>query len=276
MIQRAFLLGILALILGATCGRIAPRPNDLEFLDVGQGDCAALRYEGVTILIDDGPVSHLGSGRQVAVTRALRRRGVDSVDLILLSHPDADHIGGTSALIAQCPGAKLLVSSQFRTQPKLLHSVQQWHLTADRILWLPAEADITIGRCSLHIECPPVTNREDDNRGSMFVHLDDEGATADFSGDAPMDVEKAEANHGSWRADILHAGHHGSRNSSSDDWIDAVHPRIAVISCGRDNPYGHPHRATLSRFQAHQIPVVRTDEEGDLVFAPVHGHFVRQ
>jgi competence protein ComEC len=269
------LIPLVALGAGLVAGRFSPNPEALEILDVGQGDCAVLRHAGVTILIDDGPVQRFGTARQAAVTAALRRRGIDDVDFILLSHPDADHVGGTESLVRQFPNAKIGISAEFLTQPKLDQEIGQWRAGPGSIFWLPESSDIRLPGCTLRIYCPVVGPRDDDNRGSMFIRIDDGGATADFSGDAPSEVEDQAAASGVWTADVLHVGHHGSRTATGVRWIEAVRPSFAVISCGRDNPYGHPHRATLERLAAARIPVDRTDLEGDVIFVPMDGHFRR-
>jgi competence protein ComEC len=263
-----------SLVLGCLTGWYVPCPNDLIFLNVGQGDCAVLRDRGITLLIDDGPLKRTETSESAAVLPALRRHSIGNVDLILLSHPDMDHIGGTRAILERFPNAKVAISAEFETQPKLIHEMTQWNKASERVLWLPEEATVRVGDCVLNVVCPPVTDRENDNRGSMFVRIQDQGATADFSGDAPSDIEDQIVSRGTWPADILHVGHHGSRTSTGERWIEAVHPSFAVISCGRDNPYGHPHRATLDRLTAHKIAVERTDLDGDLSFVPSRGHFV--
>lgn len=267
------LLPTAGLVTGGIAGWLWPQPEELWIMDVGQGDCAVLRHAGLTILIDDGPVKRFGDPDRPVVLEALRRRGIDSVDLILLSHPDMDHVGGTGALLQRFPNARIAVSADFMYQPKLDKDIAAWH-AAGAVAWLPERADVKIPGCTLHIDCPPVTLSEDDNRGCMFVRVDDGGATADFSGDAPADVEQQEAKQGDWHADLLHVGHHGSRTATGLAWLAAVKPRFAAISCGRDNPYGHPHQQTLNRLIAAGIRVERTDLQGDLLFVPRSGHFV--
>ena len=275
MVRTAFWAGMLSLPLlcGGLFGWFAPQRDDLTILDVGQGDCAVLRHAGATILIDDGPAKRTDPRGPPAVMSALRRIGVDDVDLILLSHPDADHVGGTGALLRQFPHVTVAISGYYASQPKLLRDLREWGLKPEAVLWLPQMCRLRVSGSTLTIVCPPVSDAQNDNLGSMCVRWQDEGATADFTGDAPSEVENQLVGAGNWRADILHVGHHGSRHSTGLEWIRAVHPQVAVISCGRDNPYGHPHRATLDRLAASHVPVLRTDQQGDLVFVPISGHF---
>jgi competence protein ComEC len=107
----------------------------------------------------------------------------------------------------------------------------------------------------------------DDNDGSMFVRLEGRGLSAVFTGDASAEAEERMLRKGgNWAAHILKAGHHGSRFSSCDAWLAAVNPSVAIISCGRNNVYGHPSPDTLARIERHGIGIHRTDREGTLTF----------
>lgn len=250
---------------------LAQATDRLVILDVGQGDCAWIQTQGVSILIDDGPINR--AGESVAL-KALRRVGANQVDLILLSHPDADHVAGTGPLLKAFPEASLVISAWYRNAPKLAADLTKWEVPPDHIIWLSGASTLAIGSSRLEIVCPPVSTQENDNDGSMFVRVCDEGATAVFSGDAPAAVEDRLIPIQNWRADLLHVGHHGSKTSTGLAWLKSVHPRVAAISCGVDNPYGHPHRETLERLSHNQIAVERTDRQGDLEFAPQGGHYV--
>jgi competence protein ComEC len=198
------------------------------------------------------------------------------VDLILLSHPDLDHIGGTGAVLRSFPDAKIAVSDEFRNDQHMLSRLASWGRSPDDVAWLPHREAGRIGNFTVTIECPLMLPGEEDNDGSMFVRIQEDRASAVFSGDAPMSVEAAEAARGDWSAQILHVGHHGSKTATSETWLRAVHPKVAVISCGRNNRYGHPHAATLQRLAAYKIPVDRTDREGSIEFVVRNGEFVRE
>jgi competence protein ComEC len=263
----------ISLLLGFGFGWMRPNPDDLIILNVGQGDCAVLRHGGITVLIDDGPAPHDRPDSGSTIRDALRRADVDNVDFVLLSHPDADHVSGTPEVRHEFPSARIVMSSEFATMPKMLSDLRSWSVDPRSVLWLPEKSSISFSGCELRIECPQLDVNGDDNRGSMFVHVNDEGATADFSGDAPQDVEAAVAQQGGWQADLLHVGHHGSKTATGEEWLSTVRPRVAVISCGVDNPYGHPHRSVLERLQTHHIAIERTDQSGDLTFVPKNGRF---
>ena len=271
--NRKVFLSVLAAsaALGICVGWFQQPEDRLTFMSVGQGDATLISSQGVTALIDDGPQTRDGRNTLQAV---LRRNHVARVDLILLSHPDSDHTGGTQELLHLFPGVQICISASFRSAPKMEQQIHSWGLQDSQIHWLSRTASISVGNCRLHIYCPRVGLKENDNNGSMFVHLIDEGATATFSGDAPTVVEQQVGTLATWNSDILHVGHHGSRTATGEAWIEDVHPKFAVISCGLGNRFGHPHEVTLRRLQAHRITVLRTDLQGDVVFHPQGGHFV--
>jgi len=111
----------------------------------------------------------------------------------------------------------------------------------------------------------------------MFVHLSGDGGTALFTGDAGFEGElRMLRRGGGWKAEVLKAGHHGSRTSTGMSLLRASAPRFVVFSCGRSNRYGHPSEATLGRVKAHSAAVVRTDREGSVTFVPSRTGFRRE
>lgn len=221
---------------------------------------------GLTVLIDAGPKEQNYDAGEKLVLPALRRLGVDGVDLILLSHPDIDHMGGVGAIHRAFPHAAIAASAEFREWPSMNEHLRACGLSPEEVTWLPMHCRVTLGSARLRIWCPPMAAHENDNDGSMFVHVEDGDGTAAFSGDAPSEVELAALLDGDWRSQVMKAGHHGSRSATCQAWIDAVHPRIAVLSVGRNNRYGHPHQEVVERLQHSGVEVWRTDRQGDAVF----------
>lgn len=259
--------GAVCLGFGALAGGIFNRPpSRLTFLSVGQGDCAVLQTDGYTVLIDDGPKSEkFDAGRRLVLPK-LRELGADSVDLILLSHPDSDHVGGTAALLAAFPHARIVMSDQYRTYPAMLDHLRSWQVSPDQVIWLPEAARLKVGDYLLTIHDPAYEGFTNDNEGSMFVHVQRGRASAVFSGDADMPAELQERNLEDWSSQILKVGHHGSRTSTSPEWLEEVKPQYAVISCGRDNIYGHPAKETLEKLSVAGPRIFRTDLQGDIEF----------
>lgn len=260
----------LALVGGVLYGKSGPGGDRLAVLSVGQGDCAVFQSDGRTALIDVGPLSdRLDAGARF-VAPALDRLGVGSVDLVLLSHPDSDHIGGLRSILSRFNVGKIVVPACFRGHPQLQD------LPPDKVVWLERSARVQFGTATLQLEASSQARPEKDNDGSMFVRIVDGASTAVFSGDAPMDVESAMVGRlPDWRAQVLHAGHHGSRTSTGASWLAAARPRVVAISCGRNNRYGHPHQSALAAIAAAGAQIARTDLEGDLVFEVTQNGFRR-
>jgi len=267
------LAGGIAALVGFAFGFWHAQPTELVFLSVGQGDCAVFRHEGATVLVDTGPGgNHLDAGQRIVLPR-LREMGVTHVDLILLSHPDSDHTGGTASVLRAFPSARLGISAEFRHHPALLSELREWGVEERQVLWMAPWQGLRIGDCHVTLACPPLRGRQDDNAGSMFTKIVCDGATAVLSGDAPRATEDLMAAEGDWSADVMKAGHHGSRTATGPEWLAEVHPKYAVISCGRSNSYGHPHREVVDELADAHIETFRTDRQGDIAFRIANGHF---
>jgi len=254
--------------LGAAWGWTEPLPpSRLTFLAVGQGDCVVLQHAGCTVLVDAAPATdRFDAGRRLAAP-ALHALGVETLDLVLLTHPDAAHVGGLPALAAAFPIGRVVASASFQGHPGLRAVLSRARIGADRVVWIEDEARVAFAGLAARIVAPHARSDAEDNQGSLFVHLTNGRATATLSGDAGVETEASVLERGGrWRAVVAMAGHHGSATSSGARWIDAVAPRFAVVSCGRDNRYGHPHPSVLARYEAIGAHVLRTDRDGALRF----------
>lgn len=270
-----FAMGGVCLAAGGVFGWIRPEPTRITFLSVGQGDCAVVQAGGRTVLIDAGPKTPNFDAGERMILPKLREMGVERIDLILLSHPDMDHIGGMASLLRAHPEARVGMSSCFRSNVEMLSHLGELRVGVDRIDWLGSENVGSVGPLSFRLVCPPFSGGGETNDGSMFVRVGSGRAWAVFSGDAPQAVESLVSRWGDWPAEVMKAGHHGSRTSSGTQWLRSVRPEWVVISCGRDNSYGHPHRETLDRIAVVGARVARTDREGDIAFELRGGRFVR-
>lgn len=267
--MRSLLLVAAALAVGAWRGWTQPDPpSALTFLAVGQGDCVVVQHAGHTLLVDAAPATDtFDAGRRIA-RPALEALGVDTIDLVLLTHPDADHIGGLPALARAFPIGRVAVSDCFRQHPDLLRVLREARIDPDRVVWLAGPARIALDGLLAEVDAPRMAPGTEDNQGSLFVHLTNGYASATLSGDAGVDAERHEAGTGrDWRAQLVMAGHHGSATSSSEEWLAAVGASEAVISCGRDNRYGHPHPEVLARLRARCRNVYQTARDGTLRFS---------
>lgn len=228
----------------------------LVFLDVGQGDALLVRApEGRTALVDAGP-------KNAGIVAALRRHGVEAIDLAVATHPHADHIGGMAAVLSAFPVRYYLdngVPHTTSTYQELLRALMESDVT-----YLEATPrTLRLGTVRLEV-LPPPADAEDHNGRSVGLLLRFGAFEALLTGDAPVD----ELNHffslGVPDVELLKASHHGSRDGVSPRWLDVTRPELVVISCGRDNPYGHPHAAALRYYEAAASAVYRTDRHGEV------------
>ena len=252
------------------------RPVEVTFLDVGQGDAVFLRTEaGTTCLIDGGSttVSDVGTYRLLPF---LKSRGVSSLDYLFLSHMDADHING----------AEELLKDQFRGIPirHLCLSALPGDETRER---LEKEARLFgtelcyISRGTVfrekgaEIRClSPVKDqkKEDENENSEVLMVEISGLRILFTGDLGEEGEQELLEAGTdLRATVLKVGHHGSRFSTGEDFLEAVSPGFAVISCAEDNRYGHPAPETVERLERAGCRIFYTMKSGAVTFYPANG-----
>ena len=240
----------------------------ITFLDVGQGDAALMTTsDRHAVLIDAGPPE--GATR---VARALE--GI-ALDAVILSHAHADHLGDVATI------ARTLAIGQWVDPGFAPHTVAEYPraLAALRARGVPiARARrgdrIALGAAvDLHVLAPEEPlfehTRSDINANSVVLRVDHHSPRGDvrilFEGDAESPTEqRLLADRPSLRADVLKVAHHGSRHASTPALLDAVSPRLAVISCATDNDYGHPHAETLARLAARRTTIARTDLEGDI------------
>jgi competence protein ComEC len=244
----------------------APAPLRVTFVDVGQGDAALVTSPaGKTVLIDGGPASH---GRSLASWLAARVHG--PLDLILLSHRHEDHLGGLPDVVRRIGARLFLDAPAAHAGPdyaRLMRELAARGIPArqaarGRRIDLGGGAVITL----LGPPEPPITgSRSDVNANSVVARLTFGRVSFLFAGDAEAPTEAWLLGSGQeLRADVLKVAHHGSRYASGMRFLRAVRPRVAVISAGAGNEYGHPAPITLQRLARVGADVYRTDLDGDV------------
>jgi competence protein ComEC len=266
----AHALGLLALAWLAGCRSVptqGPRPAGqlrVDFLDVGQGDSALIRSaSGKTVLIDGGP-SEAGT----KVDAYLNERGIQTLDLVLLTHRHADHLGGLRTVVAR-HGTRMFMDAPY---PHDIPEYQRLLAELDRqhVLVRQAENGRTIdlgGGAHLTLLGPPQPalsgTRSDVNANSFAARLDCGRLSILFAADVQAQTERwlleTQTN---LRAAILKVSHHGSRSSTTPKFLQAVQPRLAIISVGAGNEYHHPDPQTVERLQHAGARILRTDLDG--------------
>jgi competence protein ComEC len=200
----------------------------------------------------------------------LLRTGARRLDALLLTHPDADHIGGAASVLRALPVGAVLDPGMPDPSQLFLETLRT--AGAEPAPWLAPTAGerLVLDGVELRFLHPRATLLDgpaDPNDYSLVFRLAFGHFAALFLGDAPQSVEQRIAAElgGALEADVLKVGHHGSRTSSADELLEAVKPRLALISVGRDNRYGHPNAGVVARLVRHGARVVRTDEHGSIV-----------
>jgi competence protein ComEC len=251
----------------------APRDSDgvltVHFLDVGQGDAAALRTPaGHWVLIDGGPRGPKGDAGRRVVLPFLRRRGVGALALVVATHGHEDHVGGLSAVIEALPPTVVLEPGEPIGRPlylEFLADVERAGAT-----WHPARTGdrLELDGVTFQVLSPDsgwLAWQEDVNEESVVLLVTYGATRLLFMGDAGLPVEDHLRGRVG-RVDVLKVGHHGSPTATSDAWLDELAPREAVISVGARNTYGHPAPSVLARLVQHRVTTRRTDQLGTITF----------
>jgi competence protein ComEC len=255
---------------------VASRPPAvlvLTVLDVGQGDAILIQSpSGRVALVDaGGEVYAAATGRDVGrqrVVPALRRAGVRRVDVVALSHPHEDHVGGLPAVVENFPVGVVLDPGVPHPSPAYLRLLDVIHggRIPYRIARAGLEVDLGAGvRLAVLYppEVPPSLDDDPVHARGLVARLRYGGFAALLAGDVEDGVEDYLRARGTvLESVVLKVGHHGSRTSTSPAFVAAVRPKIAVISVGADNVHGHPHPAVLEVLQRAGVRVYRTDRHG--------------
>ncbi len=237
--------------------KYGPQPLTVYFLDVGQGDCAViLTPERQTAVIDTGGLRGYDTGSRI-VAPFLRSLGRDRVDLLLLSHGDYDHVGGAASLARCLPVQKLILPSLNAEEERQRQLGKIAAATRERAL---AGSVYNLGGADLEILAAPTGAAG--NEASIVAALRSPQGRALFTGDTDAAGEEKLLLAGLEDCEVLKAAHHGSRYSNSSEFLGRLSPRLAVISAGRGNTYGHPHEETLERFAEAGSTILRTDRLG--------------
>ena len=245
------------------------RPADrgqlaIHFLDVGQGDAIAIRTpRGRWMVVDAGPRTPTDDAGRRVVLPFLRRHGVRQLDVLVVTHGHADHLGGAPAVERTLDPAIVLEPGQPLGDRLYLEHLAA--VDAGGIRWVPARQGDTVILDSvvvavLHPTEAWVATQLDPNENSVVLRVRYRGFVALLTGDAGHMTEDRLVP-GVGRADLLKVGHHGSAGSTGEAWLEAVRPTAAVISVG-ENRYGHPNPGVLDRLTRRGIAVFRTDQGG--------------
>lgn len=234
---------------------------EVHFIDVGQGDATLIKCGEHAMLIDAGDNS-----KGTALQLYLKKQGVERLDYLIGTHPDADHIGGLDVIITKFDCDRVIMPQVERDTASFRDVVMAMEYKEYENT--PPEPGMTyqLGNAVFTIIGPNGSYEDNYNNDSVAIILAYGSTRFIFTGDAESEAEADILAAGiDLKADVLKVGHHGSSDSTSEAFLEAVSPSFAVISCGEGNPYGHPHQRTLNALRKQEISVYRTDEQGSII-----------
>jgi len=250
-----------------------PRPENtagqgnlsVHFIDVGQGDAILIVYENWTVMVDSG---NRYSSIRDKLDQYLADLSVTHIDLAIATHADSDHIGQLAHLMHSLGVGEVWTNGEPGTSQTWLNLNQTIHnLSIPEHVASRGDTYI-MGNVTILVLNPSEPLFGEQNSDSVVVRLTYMNVSFMLTGDADEEAEVRILSifqPEELRSDVLKLGHHGSRHSTTEPFLDAVLPKVAVISCGYDNPYGHPHNETLQRLIERNITYFRTDIHPELI-----------
>ena len=238
----------------------------VSFLDVGQGDAILIETpDGKQMLVDGG-----------ADTAVLRQLGKElgffdrTLDLVVTTHPDADHIGGLVSVLERYKVSAILETSNSKKTPVTEAFTAATAAEGATITDADAGQEIALGEGVVLRVLSPAGDESnwESNTASIVIRVEYGSTSVMLTGDAPLEIENylVDTYPQFLKSNILKLGHHGSKTSSSDAWLDAVDPDYAVVSAGIGNRYGHPHQEVMQKVFARNIQSSHTGTDGTVTF----------
>lgn len=234
----------------------------VHYIDVGQADCALLECGGEFLLIDGG-----NRDDSQLVVSYLESCGVETLKTVVCTHAHEDHVGGLPAVLAVYPTDQVLAPTKTYSSKifdKFVYYTDQQGLD----ITIPSPGDtLSLGDAAITV-LGPVESYAETNNTSLVLQVRYGNTSFLFTGDMETDAESDMLDYWDdridWKTDVLKVGHHGSSTSSGYRFVYETEPEYAIISCGKDNSYGHPHDEIVARYRDAGVPMLRTDELGTI------------
>lgn len=236
----------------------------VRMLDIGQGDSFLLEKDGKFVMIDTGDIEH-----REAIVQLLKKYHVKTISKIIITHPHADHLGGMNAIFKNFKVESIYDDGMPANTASYKNYLKQ--IEANKIPYqsLKAGDEVNFFDGVNFKVLGPVKKIKDQkgnsdfNNNSIVGRLTYGNFSMMFTGDAEKEEEASILSQkGTFKSDVLKVGHHGSRTSTSPEFLKAVAPKEAFISCGQGNDYGHPHKVTVDKLNKAKIHIYRTDRDG--------------
>lgn len=231
----------------------------IHFIDTGNSDAILIEQNGHAALIDGGD-----NNDETLIVEYIENLGIYDLDYVFATHPDADHVGGLDAVVANFNIGNVFIGNGEATTKTYKDFVNTMiNRGVSPSVPLLGES-FPLGDATLKIVS--VANEKDVNNCSLVILYTYGQSKILLMGDADQSIEKKIDVDAIGTVDLIKVGHHGSRTSTNPTFIQAIDPTYAVITCGKDNKYGHPHKETLNTLTQQGIEIYRTDEMGDIIF----------
>lgn len=233
----------------------------VEFIDVGQGNCVLASINEHYMLIDGG-----NSDTSSFVVSYLKDKGIKTLDYVVVSHYDADHLSGIIGVL-NVFNVNKVIAPDYTADTKTYNSYIKKLNEKNILPEYPSVGDkYTFGNAGFVVVCPDSYDYSDENNNSVGIKLSYGNNSFLILGDASTESEYAMLdNNVNVSADVYMVSHHGSLKSTSATFLSAINPSYAVISVG-NNSYGHPKEEILKRLEKLNIPIYRTDKDGTIIF----------
>ena len=229
-------------------------------IDCGQADSILLHSKGYNILVDTGE-----DKKATDIKKVLDNKGVKTIDLLIGTHPHADHIAGMAEIVNNYEIGKIIMSPTGHTSKLYETTLQAISDNGYKITKAVPGNEYSFGDLEIDIIGPCNEDYGDLNNASVVAVATYGDFDILLTGDAEMKAEKDYVEYLDDSIEVIKVGHHGSETSTSDNLLDITTPEVALISCGVGNDYGHPHQITLDKLADRNIVTFRTDISGDLI-----------
>ena len=230
---------------------------DITYLDVGQADAILIQNEGHNMLIDagnneDGPL----------LVQYFKEQNMTKFDYLIATHPHEDHIGGMDDIIKNFDIEKIYmpnVTTTTKTFLDVLNAMEEKNMTFD----VPnIGQNFALGHTLFQVMYTG-SDKKNLNNSSIILKANFKNTSYLFTGDATSEVEKKILSK-DIKATVLKVGHHGSKYSTTTEFLNKVNPKYAIISVGKNNSYNHPNQITIDKLTKKNIEIHRTDQEGSI------------
>lgn len=233
----------------------------IHYIDVDQADAILIISGEHSMLIDAGK-----NDTEDMLVEYIKEQKITKFDYVIGTHVHEDHIGGMDKIISNFEVENILFPKQ-TTTTKTFENFAKAVKAKNKKLYAPVSGEeFSFGDASFKVLAPNLSEYENANNYSIVVKLTYKNKSFLFMGDALKQSEEEILSKGyDLKSDVLKIGHHGSKTSTSEEFLNEVSPKAIIISCGKDNDYGHPSKSTMNLIKKMKIPVYRTDESGTII-----------